>query len=131
MNLSSQTLAVSIDRPFAVVAAYLAKPPNFPDWASGLASGLKAEGDTWIGEAPQGRIVIRFSPPNDFGVADHWVTLPDGQEVYVPLRVLAHGQGCEVILTLFRLPAMSDADFARDAAWVAKDLARLKAVLEG
>lgn len=130
MSLTSQTLAVSIDRPFAVVAAYLAVPRNFPCWASGLASRLEEEGGGWVGEAPQGKITIRFSPPNDFGIADHWVTLPDGQEVFVPLRALKHGVGTEVILTLFRLPAMTDDDFGRDAEWVAKDLARLKAVLE-
>jgi hypothetical protein len=34
------------------------------------------------------------------------------------------------MLTLFRLPDMSDADFARDAEWVARDLAALKVLLE-
>lgn len=127
----SQTIAVSIARPFAEVAAYLAEPLNFPLWASGLASGLRLENGQWVGDAPQGRIGIRFSPANGFGIADHWVSLPDGQEVYVPLRVLARGDKSEVILTLFRLPAMTDEDFARDAAWVGQDLARLKVVLEG
>ena len=35
-----------------------------------------------------------------------------------------------MMLTLLRLPEMTDAIFARDAEWVAKDLAALKALLK-
>ncbi len=48
----------------------------------------------------------------------------------MPLRALPHGAGTEVILTLFPLPSMSDADFAADAAIVLRDLASLKDLLE-
>ncbi len=34
------------------------------------------------------------------------------------------------MLTLLRLPEMTEAVFARDAEWVARDLAALKALLE-
>jgi hypothetical protein len=47
------------------------------------------------------------------------------------MRVIANGAGSEVTLTLFRQPDMSDAKFAEDAEWVARDLRRLKDVLEG
>lgn len=72
---------------------------------------------------------MRFSPPNPFGVADHWVTLPDGTVVYVPLRAVANEEGTEVSLTLFRLPTMSDARYDEDAALVERDLASLKQLL--
>jgi hypothetical protein len=84
----------------------------------------------WIGTGPDGEIRVRFTPRNDHGVVDHWVTLPDGQVISVPLRVVANDGGSEVTLTLFRLPQMSDAIFARDADWVRRDLAKLKEVLE-
>ena len=35
------------------------------------------------------------------------------------------------MLTLFRLPDMTDETFARDAEWVEQDLRALKALLEG
>jgi hypothetical protein len=57
-------------------------------------------------------------------------TLPSGQTVYIPLRVIANGDGAEVTLSLIRQPQMSAADFARDAEWVLRDLRRLKALLE-
>ena len=50
--------------------------------------------------------------------------------VYVPLRAVANGDGCEVTMTLFRQPGMTDAEFVRDQGLVRKDLEALKAVLE-
>ncbi len=44
--------------------------------------------------------------------------------------MVANGDGAEVTLTLFRVPGMDDATFARDQGLVAKDLATLKALLE-
>ncbi|MGB0219334.1 MAG: hypothetical protein ACPGJF_08385 [Sinimarinibacterium flocculans] len=80
--------------------------------------------------APEGEARVRFTPRNDHGVLDHWVTLPSGQTVYIPLRVIANGDGAEVTLGLIRQPQMSDADFARDAEWVLRDLRRLRERLE-
>ncbi|HUL05794.1 MAG TPA: hypothetical protein VLV76_05640, partial [Candidatus Acidoferrum sp.] len=65
-----------------------------------------------------------------FGVLDHWVTLASGAELHMPVRVVPNGSGCEVMFTLFRQPGMTDEIFARDAAWVTKDLTALKALLE-
>jgi hypothetical protein len=59
------------------------------------------------------------------------VVTPSGDTVYVPLRVVAAGDGCEVVFTLRRAPGMTDAEFERDTALVTGDLALLKKVLEG
>lgn len=63
-------------------------------------------------------------------MVDHRVTTASGEEIYIPLRVIENGDGAEVILTLYRLPAMSDEVFARDEETVTADLARLKQLLE-
>jgi hypothetical protein len=139
MTYPCRILSISIESPFEVVSPYLVEPRNFPQWASGLASGLtpkspEAQGhggdNEWLAETPAGRATIRFSRANAFGVADHWVHLPDGSTVYVPLRAVANGDGSEVSLTLFQLPDMNDAKFATDIDWVQRDLAALKRVLE-
>ncbi len=44
-----------------------------------------------------GRVALAFVPRNDFGVLDHDVTLPSGETVYNPMRVIADGTGCEVV----------------------------------
>jgi hypothetical protein len=49
------------------------------------------------------------------------------------LRAAARGRngpGCDLVLTLFRRPEMSDAQFAADAEWVMRDLEAAKRLLE-
>ncbi|CAN5302252.1 polyketide cyclase [soil metagenome] len=126
----TRPMTTSIARAAAEVYAFAQKPESFPQWAAGLGSGLTRDGALWISHGPDGDVHVRFSPENPYGVLDHWVTLPGGTELSIPLRVVANGDGAEVTLTLFRAPGMDDATFARDQAMVAQDLARLKALLE-
>jgi hypothetical protein len=123
-------ISIEIARPAAEAYAFLSQPENFPKWASGLAGSLKKDGDDWVAETPEGRAIVRFSERNSFGVLDHSVTLPRGATVYVPLRVVAKEGGCELVLTLFRRPGMSDERFAADAEWVMRDLGVAKRILE-
>jgi hypothetical protein len=123
-------LSVHIAKPLAVVAAFLADPLNINLWASGLGHSLRQENGAWQADGPEGPVQIRFSPPNAFGIADHWVELAENVVVYVPLRALAQGEGADVQLTLLRLPGMSDTKFAEDADWIRRDLAALKTLLE-
>lgn len=127
----SRHIGIRIHRPAAEVYAFTKDPESFTKWAAGLASGLTREGDRWIAHGPDGDVQVRFSPENVYGILDHWVTLPDGTELYMPLRVVANGAASEVVLTLYRPPTMfDDATFERDAAAVGRDLARLKALVE-
>lgn len=123
-------LSVLIDRSAAEAYDFLSVPENFAKWASGLGTSLRKVGSDWIAETPDGPATISFSERNSFGVLDHSVTLPRGTSVYVPLRVIAKGDGCELALTLFRQPAMSDEKFAADAEWVMRDLHAAKRLLE-
>lgn len=77
-----------------------------------------------------GRVVVVFTPRNEFGVLDHDVTLPSGQTVHNPMRVIADGPGCEVVFTLRRQPGTSDEEFRRDAEAVSADLTGLKRLME-
>jgi hypothetical protein len=123
-------LAIAIDRSAAEAYDFLSAPENFPKWASGLAASLRRVGDEWVADTPEGRALVRFSERNAYGVLDHAVTLPHGVTVYVPLRVVAKGDGCELVLTLFRQPGMSEERFAADAQWVMRDLDAAKRLLE-
>ena len=64
------------------------------------------------------------------GVLDHVVILADGTEVDVPIRVVANGNGADIVVVHFRLPGMSDAELDRDEAWVRRDLSALKVIVE-
>jgi hypothetical protein len=131
MGARSRHISIGIDRPVNVVYDVAADPHNLSYWAAGLAgSRVERDGQQWFSQSPMGRVTFTFAPRNDFGVLDHDVTLPSGETVYNPLRVVGDGNGCEVIFTLRQRPEMSDKEFDRDAEAVAKDLAALKALVE-
>lgn len=123
-------LSVSIERSAAEAYDFLCVPENFPKWASGLGTALRKVGEDWVAETVEGPARVCFSERNSFGVLDHSVTLPRGTSVYVPLRVVPNDRGCELVLTLFRQPDMSDEKFAADAEWVMRDLHAAKRILE-
>jgi hypothetical protein len=127
---SSRTIAITINRPWREVYAFASQPGNMPRWASGLGHSLYQLDGVWIAEGPNGRVRIVFQQHNHFGVLDHTVITSTGAEIYVPMRVIPNGQGSGVLLTLFRLPDMTDDRFALDMEWVTRDLHALKALME-
>lgn len=123
----SRTVSVSIPCDWQALYERIWRPENFPEWASGLSGAdLKQDGAVWQASGPGGTVRIRFTDHNRLGVMDHWVELADGQTVYVPLRVIANGEGAEVQLTLFRQPGMTNDKFEADAEWVRRDLESLR-----
>lgn len=130
-TFESRTVSVRIDRDPGDVYDFASAPENFTKWATGLGNSFSLAGDHWIAETPHGPVQVRFTPRNNFGILDHHVLPGEGDEIYIPMRVIANGGGSELLFTLFRLPDMTDATFAEDAAWVEKDLNALKTLLEG
>ncbi|MDX3224423.1 SRPBCC family protein [Streptomyces sp. ME19-01-6] len=132
-NIASESRHVSthIARTAKDVYDYASTPSNLPQWAHGLGNSIAGIDGQWIAESsPMRPVVVAFAPQNEFGVLDHDVTLPSGETVHNPVRVIVDGTGCEVVFTLRRRPGMSDEDFQRDADAVTADLATLKQVME-
>lgn len=124
-------ISIRIAASAAAVYGYASDPANLPAWAQGLGGSIEEIDGQWVAESsPMGRVVVAFTPRNELGVLDHDVTLPSGETVYNPVRVIPDGSACEVVFTLRRRPGVSDADFQRDADMVAADLARLKGLTE-
>ncbi|MBZ4318919.1 SRPBCC family protein [Streptomyces huiliensis] len=129
----SRHIGIRIERTADDVYTYASDPAHLPAWALGLGETIERTGDgRWVAESsPMGRVVVDFAPRNPWGVLDHDVTLPSGETVYNPVRVIADGKAaCEVVFTLRRQEGMSDAEFERDAGMVVADLERLKGLLE-
>jgi hypothetical protein len=129
--MNSRTITCSIQRPLSNVYEFASNPENLPRWVRSFCLSVRKSGDEWQMETPTGWVGIRFVPANEFGVLDHVVTLPDGQSILNPMRVVANGEGSEVMFTLFQLPGMSDEQFVKDAEMVEADLGSLKTILEG
>jgi hypothetical protein len=130
MTSRSRHISERIARPADEVYDYAADPASLPQWAPGLGSSVEKIDGQWFVETPQGRVGFAFVQRNEYGVLDHYVTVPSGEVVYIPLRVIADGSGSEVVFTLRRRPGMSDQDFKADADAMAADLSRLRQVLE-
>lgn len=126
----ARIISVHIARGWREVYAFTSDPAAFPEWASGLGRALSHDGATWRFEGSEGTTTVRFSAPNEYGVLDHYVLLPDGSEIYIPLRVISNGSGCDVQFTLFRVAGMTNEKFAAGAQWVERDLRKLKALVE-
>ena len=126
----SEHISVSINRSPAQVYEFAANPENLPKWAAGLSGSIERVNGEWVSESPMGRIKVKFAEKNLLGVLDHEVTLPSGDTVYNPMRVIPNADGSELIFTVFQRPEMSDEMFADDTKAVARDLKTLKTLLE-
>lgn len=130
MPSESRHISARVDRPVDEVYDYASDPANVPAWAPGLATSVQEVDGRWVAESGMGRIIIDFTGRNDYGVLDHQVTLPSGETVYNPMRVIADGAGSEVVFTLRRAPGVTDEEFERDTTLVQADLNTLKKVVE-
>jgi len=91
MPPETKQISASFDRPAADVYRYASDPANIPAWAPGLGSSVENIDGHWFVETPAGRAGFAFVEPNEFGVLDHEVTLPQGWQrpainAYVTLR---------------------------------------------
>lgn len=129
--LPSKTLSVSIAAEPARVYAFLVNGENLPKWATAFCKSAAPEGKAWKVQTPVGPVMIEFVPVNPFGVLDHDVTLPTGQTLRMPMRVIPNGAGSEVLFTLFRTPEMTNDQYAEDERMIQQDLLTLRRVMEG
>jgi hypothetical protein len=123
----SDTQAVSIDAPEAVVFDFVSDPYNLPQWAPAFARSVRPDGDDWIVTTDGGddRVHIRVS--RELGTVDFLAAgpLPD-VEMGGFSRVIQNGEGSEYLFTLLFAEDMSEADLAGQRAAVAGELAAVR-----
>ena len=129
MTYPVKIINVSINRSADDVYHFASNPENFPKWVDFVKSVTRQD-DFWIGHTDAGDLKIRFTPLNNLGVIDHEVTLPNGETVNNPMRVVPNNEGCEFIFTLFRMPGRTEKEFNEDANAVSADLQTLKMLIE-
>jgi Predicted integral membrane protein len=129
MTYQVRYISVSVNKPANDVYQFASNPENFPKWVAFIQS-IRKEGDFWVAESGLGNIKIKWAPKNEWGILDHYVTLPNGETVYNPMRVISNNNGSEFIFTLFRMPGRSKKAFNEDAQAVTADLNKLKEIME-
>lgn len=103
---------------------------RWPEWAHGIGTSVRPEGNAWIAQGPLGEVHVRFADDNPYRVLDHDVTLPDGRKFHNAFRVIPNGAGSEAVFSVFRQPGATDQAFRDDWKAVEKDLHTLKKLLE-
>lgn len=99
-------------------------------WANGLSNGIRQVDGAWITDPPMGEVRVQFVGDITAGILDHDVTLPGGEKIHNPMRVLTNDAGSEVVFTLYRRPEMTDEEFEVDKGMIVADLERLGSILE-
>lgn len=127
--MRSDTVSVTIGSAPHEVYNFVSDINHWPQF-SDFAPSVTEKNGYWIIHSPQGDVVLKpyFYP--DLSILDHLVTLPSGQEVLIPYRVVPNEQGSELIMTNFQAPGDSDQAYAEQLEWMKKELLTIKDILE-
>ncbi len=113
------------------VSAFLAEPRNYPRWTVVSEETFRQIGPLeWAADTALGPRIVRFSPPNDEGIADHAVYAEGKEPRMMPLRITAEGDGTLLTFGFYRPAGMTDEQFASAIEWVRTDFEVLKSLLE-
>jgi hypothetical protein len=127
----SRTITVSIRCPHRQVYDFLSEPLNLPTWAAAVERIEHRRDNDWTAHTIDGEFVIRYTPRNEFGILDYSVFRPDDPNPYViPQRVVANGDGAELIMVHYQRPGMTDELFQSEAEWMEADFLIVKTVME-
>lgn len=130
--MRSRTISVEIAVPVETVYRCVRDPEQLPKWAAGICKSVTVIDGVWHVDTGTelGTVLLELCADNRYGVLDHVVTLPNGHSQNNPMRVLANGEGSELMFTVFQAEGMSDEAFVKDVQAVTRDLKTIKALLE-
>jgi hypothetical protein len=130
--MRSRTISLEIAVPAETVYRCVRDPDQLPLWAAGICKSVTVKEGIWYVDTGTelGTVILEFCTDNAFGVLDHSVTLPNGVSQHNPMRVVANGEGSELMFTVFQATDMSDEAFVKDVQAVTRDLKTIKALLE-
>ena len=128
--MRSDTRTVTIHARPEDVFAIVAEPGALPRWAIGFAKSVALTDDGWRVELASGtRVPIRYVTSRELGVVDFHIAPAPGAGSVAHARILANGDGTEVVFTQFQGDAPDDVFDAQVEA-VARELVVLKALAE-
>jgi hypothetical protein len=112
--VNAESATAFINRPRDEVFAYLANFENLPAWAPEFAREVKVDNGEQKVVTPNGEIYMKIEADADLGVIDFYGGPTKEQMANFPVRVLTAPDGSTAaILTIFQLPDVDDARFAR------------------
>lgn len=128
--MKSHTISISIKKDLKTVYEFISNLENLPRWASSTFPSIKEINGEWLIDTPQGQNKVKLTERNNFGILDHYVELPFGVEVFIPMRVVKNNDGSEVMVTVFQTTEMTNEVYEKDLQTVNIDLNKLKTLIE-
>jgi len=127
----TRTLTVTIDAPFATVAADLADPANHPEWGTEFFAGAAHPGENGsvVVDVPMmgGPVGFKVESDVETGVFDLYLAPLDAQYgPPLPVRVVPNADGVDVLWTLARTPGASDEQWQGGLDSLQRELVNLK-----
>jgi len=129
----SAVISITIDAPFAKVATDLADPYTHSEWATEFIAGPATPGPddaTVIVPVPAmgGPTRYRVEADTERGIIDLYLAPGDAPfGPPLPVRLVANGDGVDVLWVLGRNPMMDDGAWSAAQASMARELEGLKA----
>ena len=130
-TLQTHTVTVTIDAPLAQVAADLADPTTHPSWATEFYAGpvRPAAGGDFTAPVPMmgGQVRHRIDADISRGILDlYFAPLGAPYGPPIPVRLVANGDGVDVLWILARFPGVSDQAWQQGLASMTRELQALK-----
>lgn len=110
--------------------AFLSDPQNLPRWHRAFCRSVRREGEGWMVQTHRKTVPLQILRDDRSGVVDFLFKFDADFEWLVPSRVLANGNGSELVLTLIQPDGTSDADYHRHLQWAFDALRDAKKLLE-
>lgn len=126
----SHLIHFSIARPVDDVYAFLVDPTNYPRWAAVEGGMAPMRANEWLTRTAFGDRIVRFTEPNSYGVLDHAVYAQGEEPLMMPMRVVANGDGTDLMFLFIRRDDMTEEQFKSTIEWVTTDLLTLRSLLE-
>lgn len=130
-TLETHTVTVTIDAPFATVAADLADSTTHHEWATEFFAGPVRPGEPgeFIAPVPMmgGEVRHRIDADVERGILDlYFAPIGGPYGPPIPVRLVPNGDGVDVLWTLARFPGVSDHAWQQGVASMARELDALK-----
>jgi hypothetical protein len=133
--LKTRIIQISIARSYEDAYAIISVPRNFLLWSPILETRFEPRGNSgldWLVDLPSsGTAILRFSPPNQFGILDYTILKENEAHVRTTaMRLVRNEDGCELVALFFQVPGQDDDAFDSYTDWARNDLMVLKSVVE-
>ncbi|RYG63401.1 hypothetical protein EON80_21305 [bacterium] len=123
--LACRTVSVSINASFDDVYEFSHKAENYEKWVAELEGLQCTAHHEWVTSVGG----VTFTPYNSHGVLDYFIQVP-GAMLHTAIRLLRNEEGCVAMTTIFRPEDTPEGIFAEGTAGAAKDLLKLKTLME-